>query len=97
MKVRFAHKKDALIETDQANATGLPAAVIASARTKIKFIRSAKDERDLRGWTSLHFKRLQGKTSECSIRLNDQYRMHFTIDAESQPNEIEIIFIGDPH
>jgi plasmid maintenance system killer protein len=94
MKVRFAHSKDALIETDQAISTGLPANVIASARTKIQFMKNAKDERDLRGWASLRFKRLQGNTGECSIRINDQYRIHFTTDAD---NEIEITFIGDPH
>jgi proteic killer suppression protein len=97
MKVRFAHKKDALIETDQAHTLGLPAAVIASARTKLQYIKNAKDERDLRAWASLHFKRLQGNSGECSIRLNDQYRMHFTIDDETSPTEIEVTFIGDPH
>jgi proteic killer suppression protein len=97
MKVRFASKKDALVETDQAHSTGLPAAVIASARTKLLFIKNAKDERDLRAWASLNFKRLQGNSGECSIRLNDQYRMHFTIDAEASPVEVEITFIGDPH
>lgn len=94
MKVRFARKKDEQIETDKAAATGLPAAVIASARTKLQFIRNAKDERDLRAWASLHFKRLKGNTDECSIRLNDQYRIHFKIDPA---NEVEITFIGDPH
>lgn len=97
MKVRFASKKHALIETDQAHATGLPAAVIASARTKLQFIRNAKDERDLRAWASLNFKRRQGTSGECSIRINDQYRLHFTIDTDSSPIEIEVTFIGDPH
>lgn len=97
MKVRFAHKKDALIETDRAHVTGLPVEVIASVRTKLQFIRNAKDERDLRAWASLHFKRLKGNSGECSIRLNDKYRMHFTIDDDASPTEIEVTFIGDPH
>ncbi|MCA0058038.1 type II toxin-antitoxin system RelE/ParE family toxin [Mesorhizobium sp. B261B1A] len=97
MKVRFARKIDALVETDQANSTCLPASVIASVRSKLLFIRAAKDERDLRQWASLRFKRLKGDTNECAIRLNEQYRMHFTLDSSCQPNEIEVTFIGDPH
>lgn len=97
MRVRFARKIDALVETDKANSTGLPAGVIASARTKLQFIRNATDERDLRQWTSLHFKRLKGPTNECSIRINDQYRIHFTLDGNCQPNEVSVTFIGDPH
>jgi plasmid maintenance system killer protein len=94
MKVSYARKKDALIETDQAHSTGLPATVIASARTKIQYIKNAKDERDLRMWASLQFKRLKGNSGECQIRINDQYRIHLTID---ENNEVEITFIGDPH
>jgi toxin HigB-1 len=98
MKVRFADKRLELVETDQAHKVGLPVAVIMSARKKIQLIRAANDERDLRSMKSLNFKRNKGKRDgECSVRLNDQYRITMIIDETCSPHEIMIMNIGDTH
>ena len=98
MKVRFADKRLALVETDQAHTVGLPVAVIISARKKIQLMRAAKDERDLRNLKSLNFKKNKGpRAGECSVRVNDQYRITMVIDEDCSPHEIIITEIGDTH
>ncbi len=98
MEVRFADKRLALVETDKAAKTKLPAAVIISARRKLQFIREAADERDLRAWRSLHYEKLSGdREGQRSIRLNEKWRLVFQIDNDSVPPEIVVIGIEDYH
>lgn len=98
MKVRFADKRLALVETDRAHEVGLPVAVIIAARRKLRFLRAAKDERDLRAWKSLNFEKLEGgKKGERTIRLNKQYRIALIIDEDCSPHELVITQIGDTH
>src|ERR1035441_104412 len=80
MEVEFRDKTLALVETDQAAQTRLPFAVINSLRQKLVVIRAAPDDRTLRNWKSLHYEKMEGE--ERSIRLNDQYRLIFTITGE---------------
>lgn len=98
MKVRFEDTDLSLIETNLAHKSKLPPEVVLSARRKIKFIRQAKDERDLRGWKSLHFEKLNNNSDgQYSIRLNKQWRMILDIDNSSEPIEINIKAIKDYH
>jgi proteic killer suppression protein len=98
MRVRFANKRLALVETDKAHEAGLPVAVIIAARKKLQFLRSAKDERDLRNWKSLHFEKMEGdRMGERSIRINKQYRIVFRLDDTCNPQEVTVIEIGDTH
>ena len=88
MEVEFHDNKLALVETDRAAETRLPISVIASLRNKLRFLRNAPDERSIRNWKSLHYEKMG---DERSIRLNDQFRLIFTIDTESQPNKITVL------
>lgn len=98
MKVVFADQELALLETDQASLTKLPVGVIKSARRKIVVLRAAPDERALRNWKSLHYERLKGeRAGQQSIRLNDQYRMTFKMNEETEPKTITILAIEDYH
>lgn len=98
MEVRFNDKDLALIETDSAHKTKLPSAVVLSARRKIRFMREAKDVRDLRNWKSLHFEKLNNDPDgEYSIRANNQWRIVFDIDESCQLIEINIKAIKDYH
>ena len=98
MEVRFADKRLALVESDAAAKTGLPAPVIVSARRKLQFIRGAADERDIRAWRSLHYEKLAGdKKGQHSIRLTDRWRLIIQLDKKSQPPEIVVIGIEDYH
>jgi proteic killer suppression protein len=93
MDIEFADKKLELIESDRAADTKLPIAVINSLRNKLQFLRSAPDERSIRNWRSLHYEKMAGK--ERSIRINDQYRLIFTVDTARQPNKITVLRVWD--
>jgi toxin HigB-1 len=98
MEIVFADKKLELIETDQAGATRLPVAVIKSARRKLTVLRAAVDDRSLRNWKSLHYEKLGGnREGQRSIRLNDQFRMVFELDEQTNPQTATIIAIEDYH
>lgn len=98
MEVEFADGALSLIETDRAGETGLPVGVIKSARRKLTVIRAASDDRDLRNWKSLHYEKLKGdRDGQRSIRLNDQYRMVFTLDEKTRPPTVTILAVEDYH
>lgn len=98
MRIVFARAELALIETDEAGATRLPVAVIKSARRKLMVLRAAVDDRSLRNWKSLWYEKLIGnREGQRSIRVNDQYRMVFTLDEEADPPTITILSIEDYH
>jgi proteic killer suppression protein len=96
MKIEFADKRLALIRTDRAYEFGLPAGVVKGCQNKIRFIEAAPDERTLRNWKSLEYKKLEG-SDERQIKINDQYRMRFTLDTTQVPPLVIVTFIGDPH
>jgi len=96
MKIEFANQRLALIRTDRAHELGLPIAVIKSCQNKLWFIEAAPDERTLRNWKSLEFKKLEGSELR-QIKLNDQFRMHFQLDTTRSPLLVTVTFIGDPH
>ena len=98
MEVVFADAALALIETDQAGKTRLSVAIIKSARRKLTIFRAAPDERSLRNWKSLNYEKLKGgRDGQRSVRLNDQFRMVFTLDDETKPPTITIRSIEDYH
>ena len=93
MEITYNDKSLALVETERAFETRLPAAVIDSLRNKLRFIKNAPDERSLRNWKSLNYEKHEN--GERSIRLNDQYRLMFTIDTQVQPNRITVLRVWD--
>ena len=98
MRIVFADDNLALIEPDEAGSTRLPVSVIKSARRKLTVLRAAIDDRSLRNWKSLHYEKLKGdREGRRSIRLNDQYRMVFDLDEETDPQTVTILKIEDYH
>ena len=98
MDVVFADPTLALIETEEAGNTRLPVSVIKSARRKLTVLRAAIDDRSLRNWKSLHYEKLKGsREGQRSIRLNDQYRMVFTLDESANPQRATIVAVEDYH
>jgi proteic killer suppression protein len=98
MRIVFAHDVLAMIETDEAGKTGLPVAVIKSARRKLTVLRAVIDDRSLRNWKSLRYEKLKGnRDGQRSIRINAQYRMVFEFDEETDPPTITILSIEDYH
>jgi proteic killer suppression protein len=98
MEIVFADPILGLIETEEAGQTRLPVPVIKSARRKLTVLRAATDDRSLRNWKSLHYKKLKGdRAGQRSIRLNDQYRMVVALDESTNPQTLTIIAIEDYH
>jgi proteic killer suppression protein len=98
MKIEFRDKRLALIRTDRAAETKLPFPVIKSCREKLIVIEAAPDERTLRNWKSLRFKKLEGdRSGQRSIRINDQWRIVFTINELTVPPTLTILAIEDYH
>ena len=98
MRIVFADEELALIETDRAGETRLGVAVIKSARRKLTVLRAAIDDHSIRNWKSLHYEKLRGnREGQQSIRLNDQYRMIFGLDEETEPQTVTILLIEDYH
>lgn len=98
MKIEFRNKRLALIRTERAHELGLPVAVIKSCRDKLVVLEAAPDERTLRNWKSLNYKKLEGdKAGLRQIRINDQFRIVFELETETSPPTITIVDIGDTH
>lgn len=98
MEIVFANSKLAAIETADAGVTGLPVPVIKAARRKLTVLRAATDDRVFRNWKSLHYEKLKGdRAGERSIRVNDQYRIVFTLDSDTEPQRATILAIEDYH
>ena len=98
MRIVFADEELALIETSRAGETRLGVSIIKSARRKLTVLRAAVDDRSLRNWKSLHYEKLRGdREGQRSIRLNDQYRMVFELDEETEPQTVTILQIEDYH
>ena len=98
MRIVFADQALELIETEEAGATRLPVTVIKSARRKLTVLRAAIDDRSLRNWKSLHYEKLKGdRDGQRSIRLNDQYRMVFELNEQTNPQTVTVLSIEDYH
>ena len=64
----------------------------------MEFIRAADNENALRAMKSYRFERLKGERSpEYSIRLIDQFRLVFQIEAGAGGNRLVILAIEDYH
>ena len=61
------------------------------ARRKLLMIEAASNKQDLRNPPGHRLEELQGKRKgQCSIRINDQYRIGFTWPADGKAYNIEI-------
>jgi proteic killer suppression protein len=99
MRVVFKDPKfEEALRAENTAETGLPLAVIRSFNRKKTLMDSAPDERTLRNWKSLHYEKLQGdREGQRSIRLNDQWRLVFTLDERTIPPTIEVLGLEDYH
>jgi toxin HigB-1 len=67
-------------------------------RKVVGLVVSAQDERDLRAMRSLRFEKLEGKRQgQCSLRLNQQWRLIVRIVDQKNGNLVMVIDIVDYH
>jgi proteic killer suppression protein len=94
MRIAYADTTLALLETDQAGMTQLPVAAIKSARRRLTVLRAAKDDLSLKNWKSLHYETMKGnREGQRSVRVNNEYRMVFNLDEETDPQTITVLMI----
>lgn len=97
MKVRFRNDCLNRLEIDAKEDCGFPQSVVTAFRKRIQMIRSAKDERDFYALKSLHYEILQGRESQHSMRLNNQWRLVIEIEGKGENKTAVIVSIEDYH
>jgi proteic killer suppression protein len=98
--VNFRHANKNLQRMDEApDFKGGFSVVIGKAfRLRMQFIRAAANENDLRTRKSYRLEKLKGdRSSDYSIRLNDQFRLTFQIEKEEGGNRLVTLDIEDYH
>lgn len=86
------------LETNPEAKSRFSKAVVKAYRQLMRIVRDAVDERDLRKLKSLHFEKMKGKRShQCSLRINDQWRLVIEIEKGNPKNVIRVIKIEDYH
>ena len=98
MEVRFVDDDFDRLETDKKFNGGYSHVIVSAYRKTLWYIRSVPDERNLRAKRSLRFKKLKGKRKhQCSLRLNDQWRLIIELDDATNPKTVVVIGIEDYH
>lgn len=98
MRIVFRDDRLAMVRTERAAETKLPFGVIKSCRDKLIFLEAAPDERSIRNWRSLRFEKMKGdREGQCSIRLNDQWRLVFQLDNDTSPPTLLVLSVEDYH
>lgn len=97
MDVRFADNDLKSLEKEPRPKTKLDRSVVRAFKKVMRFIRDAKDERDLYNGGQ-QFEKLKGKRShQRSMRLNDQFRLIIEIERADPKNVVVVISIEDYH
>jgi toxin HigB-1 len=97
MEVRYEDEQLAQLEQDPNFLGGWPPGVVKAFRKRMNFIRQATNERDLFAWRSLRLEKLKGnREGQCSLRLNDQWRLIFRFESGSEKTFV-VIAIEDYH
>jgi len=98
MDIKFRDRSLDRLEIDADFDAGFPVEAVRAYRRRINQIRQAVDERDLRAIRAFRFKKLHGKRAhQCSLRLNDQWRLIVEIEKGSPKNTIVVVSIEDYH
>jgi proteic killer suppression protein len=96
MVIKFNNRYlEALAKGEEKGKQRYSAEVVTMFKKRLKMIGLAKDSNDLRAFKSLHFELLQGekKGRHYSIRINDKYRLEFSIEKNKGIIIEEIVII----
>ncbi len=98
MRFRHANKDLERMDEDPDFNGGFSSGLARAFRLRTHFIREAENENDLRMQKSYRFEKLKGKrSSDYSIRLNDQFGLTFQIEKEDGGNRLVLLNIEDYH
>ena len=98
MDVTFEDQSLDRLETDASFSAGFGDGVVKAYRRRMQQIRAARDERTFYARRSLNFEKLKGdRSGQCSMRLNDQWRLIVTLNGDAPQKVIHVIEITDYH
>src|SRR5579872_2807969 len=98
MEVDFEDESLRRLECEAAYDGGYGREIARAFRKRMQVIRSAPDERDFYALKSLHFEKLQGnREGQCSMRLNQQWRLILRFEKRANGKVVVIISIADYH
>ncbi len=80
MIFQFANSELSDLYYEEIGKENYPDYVVSSFFKKMQIIKSASNENDLRAIKGNHFEKLAGKEDNYSIRLNQQYRLIFSLE-----------------
>ena len=84
MRFQFANSElSELYYEEKGNAT-YPEYVVTAFFKKMQIIKNAVDENDLRAIKGNHFEKMEGEENVYSIRLNQQYRLIFSLEKDGK-------------
>lgn len=98
MDVQFRKPKLLRLERDENYTAGFGRDVIRAFRSRMQFIRAAKDERDFYKMKSLHYEKLKGdRQHQRSMRLTKKWRLILELEKQSDGKLVVIVAIEDYH
>lgn len=98
MEIAFADDELRRLEVDPKFNAGFAEAIVRGFRKALNFIRRCRDERDFRQMRSMTYEKLKGnRKHQHSVRINDQWRLIFTIKKAQPTNVIVVVAIEDYH
>ncbi len=87
-----------LYEEPEFHAPRYGTGLVKAFRKKVGLVVAAATEQDLRNMKSLRFEKLVGdRTGQHSIRLNDQWRLVFRLEADDDGRVVVILEVVDDH
>ncbi|WP_316164632.1 MULTISPECIES: hypothetical protein [unclassified Bradyrhizobium] len=96
MKIEFADRRLALLETERASDTNFPVAVIQLARHRLSVIRAAPDIRTLQNWKSLGLRARSEAACEHLVNLSAGWILVLKIEEDSGAMNVTVIAIDQP-
>jgi proteic killer suppression protein len=98
MDFRFGSDELQRVWNDEAATLNQGPAVDKKFRDRVRVVKNAKDERDLRALKSLRYEQLKGKRKhQSSIRLNDQWRLIVQWEKLETGSRLILISVEDYH
>ena len=98
MDVEFKNSDLEQMAYDKNYSGNWSAAIVKAFRKRLSQIQQAPDRQSLYKWKSLRLEKLKaGRKDECSMRLNDQYRLIVKFKAVGGKQRVTLINIEDYH
>lgn len=82
MKFQFQCSELEGLYFEEKGAEKYPTFIVSAFFKKMQIIKSAGNENDLRNIKGNHFEKMKGEDNKYSIRLNQQYRLIFSIEKD---------------